>query len=158
MMDVTRNNAIIAMHPVLHSRDMRLKSAGPCTVEGSPPKRVVVRTHTGNYVGSSKSMEADGTREIFLHLGQEGRQCITALVADEDGGVKKLKNVHTDFAKVPVLVGPGHYGKNRRKEANAVCAAVARTKTVPKRYKGIGERVKRWVLTAISHACQIAVE
>lgn len=75
-MAVSRNNAVIAMQPNMHSRDMRVRVEGPVTVCGATPKRAVVRLKSGNYVGSSKSMEAEGTREIFDQLGNEGRSAL----------------------------------------------------------------------------------
>lgn len=63
--------------------------------------------------------------------------------------MKKLKNLHPALANAPVYVDPGYYAKNRKKEAYAVCASVAETKTVPVRYRKTGERVKRWILEAI---------
>lgn len=158
MMDVSSDNAVIAMHPVMHSRDRRVRSSGTVTINGEEPKRVIIRTHTGNYVGSSKSMEAEGTHNFFEQMGTNGRQDIAALVSDEDGGFKKIKELHSDLSHVPLYVDPGHYAKNRKKEANAVCAAVASTKTVPKRYKRTGERVKRWILAAISYATNMDAE
>eukprot|EP00171_Calliarthron_tuberculosum_P002427 IDg2427t1 len=91
-------------------------SSGPFNKNGEEPKRVVVRAHTGNYVGSSKSMEAEGTRKIFEQMGEDGRGAIAALVSDEDGGLKKLKELHSDLAHIPLYVDPGHYAKNRKKK------------------------------------------
>lgn len=80
MMDVTRNNAVIAMLPVMHSRDKRVPIEGPTTENGTAPAPVDLRIHTGNYVVLSKSMEAEGTREIVNQLGKNGRDAILQLL------------------------------------------------------------------------------
>eukprot|EP00171_Calliarthron_tuberculosum_P012329 IDg12329t1 len=75
-------NAVIAMQPVTKSRDRRVRTAGHVTVRRSEPKRIVVRAHTGNYIGSTNSMEEEGIRGIFDQIVKEGRAAITTLVAD----------------------------------------------------------------------------
>ena len=90
MLDVSRENAVISLYAVYHSRDLRISAKGPVTREGQELSRVIVRAHTGNYAGSSKSMEAEGTIRMFEQLGKSGRNVITAFVADDDGGLRKL--------------------------------------------------------------------
>ena len=51
-----------------------------------------------------------------------------------------------------IISDPGHYAKNRKKEVDAACAHESRTKTVPKKYKFVGERLKRWLLASINTA------
>lgn len=57
MMDVKNGNSVIAMHPVLHSRDVRRKTSGISTEKVEVLRRAFMRVHKGSYVGSSKSME-----------------------------------------------------------------------------------------------------
>ena len=61
MFDVSRENAVISLYAVYHSRELRISAKGPVTREGQEPSREFVRAQTGNYAGSSRSMEAEGT-------------------------------------------------------------------------------------------------
>eukprot|EP00171_Calliarthron_tuberculosum_P021853 IDg21853t1 len=130
MIDEARSNKVISINPVRHSRDLRVRAAGTTTEDDERPFPIILREHTGNYVESSKSMEAEGTQVSLENLGEIGRASISMLVAHENFGLKKLKTSHYSLANFTVRVDPGRYAKDREKEAESFCSAVAGTKNV----------------------------
>lgn len=76
------------MYSVMYSRDFRILTSELSTADGRHPMRIVSHASSGNYVGSSKSMESESTREVSEKIGPHGRSAITAIVADEGGGLK----------------------------------------------------------------------
>lgn len=90
MLDVFHEKKIISLHAVMHSRDIQQRTAGICTEDSSFPSPVSARVHNVNYIGLSKSIEAEGTRKVLYKLGDEIRKAITESVADERRRTKKL--------------------------------------------------------------------
>ena len=116
MMDVRRENAIIALYTVSHSRDFHLPTQRPENKNGKPPARVRVRACTGNYFGSSKSMEAQCTIYALEQLGKVGRDLIYVFVADKDGELRKLVQEYVEIKDLLIRVLPRYYAKTARKK------------------------------------------
>eukprot|EP00171_Calliarthron_tuberculosum_P012071 IDg12071t1 len=50
----------------------------------------------------------------MVDIEEEGRDAITVLIADENGGMKKLKDLHSAIFQGLLLLDPGHYAKTEK--------------------------------------------
>jgi hypothetical protein len=102
--------------------------------------------HTGNYIGSSKGMEAVGMTWALTDLAHTGLlPLIKFWVSDKDMSVKKILRENPLTSHIRVLYDPGHIKKNLVNNIKKILGESMR-------YKGIALRIGRFWLRLVKRA------